>query len=43
MGSEASSEVLAVLAARAGCALSRSIERLVLASDQNLVRRGVSS
>jgi hypothetical protein len=33
---EASSEALAVLAARAGCALNRSIQRLVLASDQNL-------
>ena len=34
--SEASSEALAVLAARAACALNRSIQRLVLASDQNL-------
>lgn len=34
--SEASSEPLAVLAARAACALDRSIQRLVRASDQNL-------
>jgi hypothetical protein len=33
---EASSEALAVLAARAGCALNRSIQRLVMATDQNL-------
>src|SRR5437899_8661199 len=30
------SEPLAVLAARAACALERSLQRLVLASDQNL-------
>jgi len=36
VASEASSEALAVLAVRAACALSRSIQRLVLASDQNL-------
>ena len=36
MASEVSSEALAVLAAHAGCALNRSIQRLVLASDQNL-------
>ena len=34
--SEASSEPLAVLAARAACALERSIQRLVGAGDQNL-------
>jgi hypothetical protein len=34
--SEASSEPLTVLAARAACALERSIQRLMLASDQNL-------
>jgi hypothetical protein len=34
--SETSSEPLAVLAARAACALERSLQRLVLASDQNL-------
>src|SRR5512138_3180359 len=34
--SEPSSEPLAVLAARAACALEKSIQRLVLASDQNL-------
>ena len=34
--SESSSEALAVLAARAAWALNRSIQRLVLASDQNL-------
>jgi hypothetical protein len=33
---EASSEALAVLAVSAACALDRSIQRLVLASDQNL-------
>jgi hypothetical protein len=36
VASEASSEALAVLAVRAACALDRSIQRLVLASDQNL-------
>ena len=36
MESEASSEPLAVLAARAACALERSIQRLVGAGDQNL-------
>jgi hypothetical protein len=34
--SDASCEPLAVLAARAACALERSLQRLVLASDQNL-------
>jgi hypothetical protein len=34
--SETSTEALAVLAARAACALDHSIQRLVLASDQNL-------
>jgi hypothetical protein len=34
--SESSPEPLAVLAARAACALEKSIQRLVLASDQNL-------
>jgi hypothetical protein len=36
VASEASSEALGVLAARAACALNRSIQRLVVASDQNL-------
>jgi hypothetical protein len=36
VGAGASCEELAVLAARAACALDRSIQRLVLASEQNL-------
>lgn len=36
LASEPPSEPLAVLAARAACALEKSIQRLVLASDQNL-------
>jgi hypothetical protein len=36
VGTEEASEALAVLAARAGCTLSHSLQRFVLASDQNL-------
>jgi hypothetical protein len=36
LGSRTAPEALAVLAARAACALEKSIQRLVLASDQNL-------
>lgn len=36
LASETSTEPLAVLAARAACALEQSLQRLVLASDQNL-------